>query len=211
MTEQQGSQLLSGLLQALKEERHLSVLHIGPVQPETVAFFSAFPCRLYFNDLFAELPLSRSDDEDNSLQQRVRELLWYADDVRFDICLFWDIFNYLDEAAVTAVVDVLRSRMVPGGRAHCFSVHNTRSEQRDRKYAIVAEDELKLRPRERRLEGYRPHPQGRLKQLLQGLEVERSVLLADSRLELLLRAPGGPRPGGPRKGDPRKGDPREGG
>jgi hypothetical protein len=67
-------------------------------------------------------------------------------------------------------------------------VHNTRSAQQDFKYAIASPAELALRPRAAILPGYAPHSQGRLNTLLDGFTVQRSVLLAHSRLELLLKA-----------------------
>ncbi len=190
MSAQQSSQLLPGLFSAIEGEGHFSVLHIGPVQPETVALFSAFRCRLYINDLFAELPLTFVEGDELSLQQRMRALLAYPEEVRFDLCLFWDVFNYLDADAIRALMEVLQPHLAPAAMAHCFGVHNVRSPQRDCKYSIAAPGELKLRPRPQALPGYAPHPQGRLKELLAGFTVQRSVLLAESRLELLLQAKG---------------------
>ena len=122
------------------------------------------------------------------MHERLGELLDFPAGTQFDRCLFWDIFNYLDAQAVGALMDTLRPYFAPGALAHCFAVHNARSPQRDCKYSIVSASRLKLRPRSASLPGYAPHPQGKLKELLHGFEVKRSVLLADSRLELLLRA-----------------------
>ena len=116
-------------------------------QPETVALFSAFRCRLYINDLFAELPLTFVEGDELSRQQRMRALLTYPEEVRFDLCLFWDVFNYLDADAIRALMEVLQPHLAPAAMAHCFGVHNVRSPQRDCKYSIAAPGELKLRPR----------------------------------------------------------------
>lgn len=188
MIEQQSSQLLPEVFAALAEAPQFSVLHIGPVQPETVAFFSTFRCTLHVNDLFAELPLAVDEEDDQCTRRQLRELLVFPDDARFDLCLFWDLFNYLDAEAVAALMDTLRPHLAPGALAHCFAVHNTRSPQQDCKYSIVSPAELALRPRGQRLPGYAPHSQGRLNTLLDGFNVQRSVLLAHSRLELLLKA-----------------------
>ena len=42
MSEQQSSQLLPGLFEAIEEDDRVRVLHIGPVQPETMEFFPGF-------------------------------------------------------------------------------------------------------------------------------------------------------------------------
>lgn len=188
MSEQQSSQLLSDVFAALEEQPQITVLHVGPAQPETVAFFSGLRCKLFINDLFAELPLAVSEEDEQVTRRQLRELLVFPDEVRFDLCLFWDLFNYLDADAVSALMDTLRPHLAKGALAHCFAVHNTRSPQQACKYSIVSPTELTLRPRTAALPGYAPHSQGQLKQLLQGFQVQRSVLLAQSRLELLLKA-----------------------
>ncbi|RLQ22420.1 hypothetical protein DWB85_07310 [Seongchinamella sediminis] len=188
MSEQQSSQLLPGLFEGITEEQRITVLHLGPVMPETVAFFSAYRCKLYINDLFAELPLVFQPGDEQTVAQRVAGLLDIPAGVTFDLCLFWDLFNYLDEAGVRAVMDCLRDRLAPGARAHAFGVHNTRAARRDGRYALVSAGQICVRPRAPALPCYSPHPQARLQECLDGFAVKRSVLLAESRLELLLAA-----------------------
>ena len=190
MSEQQSSQLLPGLFEGIAQEQRINVLHLGPVMPETVEFFSEYRCKLYINDLFAELPLVFQPGDEQTVAQRVSRLLDFSDSVAFDVCLFWDLFNYLDEDGVRAVMDCLRSRLAPGARAHAFGVHNTRAARRDGRYAVVSAGEIRVRPRAPALPCYSPHPQARLKEWLDGFEVKRSVLLAESRLELFFQARG---------------------
>ena len=188
MIEQQSSQLLPGLFEAITEDQRITVLHLGPVLPETLEFFSGLRCKLYINDLFAELPLSFEPGDELTVQQRFSELLAFPEDVRFDLCLFWDLLNYLDEEGIRALMQCLRPHLDDASRAHAFGVHNTRAPQRERRFGIVSQAELALRPRPTRLPGYAPHPQARLAEWLDGFDVKRSVLLAESRLELLLQA-----------------------
>lgn len=190
MTEQQNAQLLPGLFDNIDEDQRVSVLHIGPALPETVDFFSHFRCKLYFVDLFAELPLVFEPGDEVSIEQQVEALLSFPVDTRFDLCLFWDIFNYLDAPGIGAVMGALRDHLGPQTLAHAFAVHNTRSPQRDLVFGIESETRVRIRSRPLRLPAYAPHPQGRLKELLSGFRVQRSVLLSDGRLELLLSASG---------------------
>ncbi len=192
MSEQQSSKLLPGLFDAIAEDQRVNVLNIGPALPETVAFFSGsgYRCKLFFLDLFAELPLAFEPGDELTVQQRMDELMDFPEGTSFDLCLFWDLFNYLDEAAIEAFMDCLRPRLAPGARGHAFAVHNTRSPQQAQQFGIVDVDQLRLRPRPAPLPGYAPNPQARLQVLLRGLTVKRSVLLAQSRLELLLQAGG---------------------
>ena len=188
MHEQQSSQLLPGLFEGIEEAQRINVLHLGPVMPETVDFFADYRCKLYINDLFAELPLVFQPGDEQTVAQRVERLLDFPEVVTFDVCLFWDLFNYLDEDGVRALMDSLRPHLAPGARGHAFGVHNVRAARRDGRYALVSEREICVRPRVPALPCYSPHPQARLKEWLDGFEVKRSVLLAESRLELLLQA-----------------------
>ena len=188
MSEQQSSQLLPGLFEAITEDQRISVLHLGALMPETVEFFSDFRCKLYVNDLFAELPMGFQPGDEQTVAEQVAELLDFPEDVQFDLCLFWDLFNYLDEEGVQAVMQCLGPRLASGARAHAFGVHNIRAERLDSRFGIVSSSRICARPRQAALPGYSPHPQARLKEWLPGFEVKRSVLLSQSRLELLLQA-----------------------
>ena len=188
MTASQSSKLLSSLFEKIDEEQRLTVLHIGPALPETVDFFSNFRCKLYFVDLFSELPIVELEDDGPTLDQTFRDLLQLQQDVKFDICLFWDLFNFLDSAAIAAFLGVLRPHLHPGSVAHGFAVHNLRSPQGDQLYGIKQFDSLTIRSRATVLPGYAPHAQGKLKTMLNCFSFDRSVLLPDSRLELLFSA-----------------------
>ncbi|MBT4519455.1 MAG: hypothetical protein HOC23_05570 [Halieaceae bacterium] len=190
MTSTQPSTLLASLFEHLDEERCLTVLDIGSALPETVDFFSRYRCKLHFVDLFSELPIVAGEIEeegDSSLQQQFSELLQFPVGTRFDICLFWDLFNFLDSEAISAFVTALRPNLRIGSLAHGFAVHSTKSPQGDHLYGVSGMDELRVRHRAARLPGYTPHTQGQLQNLLNDFSFDRSMLLPDSRLELLLR------------------------
>jgi hypothetical protein len=183
----QQSKLLPSLFEHIDEYQRLTVFHAGPALPETVDFFSRYRCRLHFVDLFAELPIVASEEGNLSLGQQFGDLLQISPDTRFDICLFWDLFNFLSGDAISAFLKELRPYLRTGCLAHGFSVHNLKTDQSNQLYGIREIDTLHLRTRQTALPGYAPHNQGQLKTLLSGFTFERSVLLPDSRLELLLR------------------------
>ncbi len=183
----QASQLLAGLFEQLEPGQAVSVLHIGPALPETVTFFSRYRCKLQFLDLFGELPLAAGEADGDDSERRLAALVQFPAGTRFDLCLFWDLFNYLPPRCVTTLASCLEPHLQPRALGHGFGVHNVRSPQQARVYGIREVDQLTVRPRPAPLPGYRPHPQSRLQELLGGFEFLRTVLLADSRLELLLR------------------------
>lgn len=186
MTARQSAQLLPTLFDDLDTERCIRVLHLGPALPETVEFFSGYRCTLYFTDPFPELPLEADLDRNVTLRDRVASVFELPAGAQFDLCLFWDLLNYLGEEGVSLLCERLRPHIGPHTLAHGFGVHNLRSPQRDYTFSIVAPDSLCVRERPARLGGYAPLPQTRLRTALGCFDMRRSVLLADGRLELLL-------------------------
>ncbi len=195
-TSAQASQLLPEVLRALESEEPVCVLNVGPAMAETIAFFSAFRCKLYVVDLLRELPLPGSvnahetEEEPIDLIAQFRDTLGLPPDTRLDICLFWECFNYLDRVYLEALQQALRPALHSGTLGHAFSVHNTRSATTTQRYAIRAADTIATREVEPARDSYKPHPQQRLQTLLHDFAIKRSVLLPDNRLELLLQVRG---------------------
>lgn len=181
----QVSQLLPSVLQRVVEGERVTVLDVGPALPETVAFFSSAPCTLHIADLFSALPLAQEGDGP-AYREQFNRLLPLPPDTRFDICLFWDIFNYLPFAAASALLELLHPHLHAETRGHAFGVHKRGTPEDSRIHGILGADTLNLRPRRQPLPGYAPMPQSQLQSLLVDFRFERSVLLADSRLEILL-------------------------
>jgi len=184
----QPSKLLPSLFEHIDEEQRFNVLHVGPALQDTVDFFCHYRCKLHFIDVFSELPLATLEDSGLSLEEQFGEILQLPADTQFDLCLFWDVFNFLDAAAIAAFLSQLRPCLTATSLAHAFSVHNLKTPQGNALYGIKHMDTLSLRNRQAKLPGYAPHSQSQLKQALTCFRFERSVLLPDSRLELVLRA-----------------------
>lgn len=174
------------MLQRVEEGERVTVLDVGPALPETVAFFSNGPCTLHIADLFSALPLP-PEDAGFAYSEQFRALLPLPRNTRFDICLFWDLFNYLPAAAASALMQVLRPHLHAETRGHAFGVHKRGAPEDSRIHGIESADTLSLRPRRQPLQGYAPMPQAQLQTVLADFRFERSVLLGDSRLEILLR------------------------
>ncbi|MCB1844789.1 MAG: hypothetical protein KDI09_17635 [Halioglobus sp.] len=184
----QSSQLLPALFRGVEDDQRLAVLHLGPARQDTLDFFSQRRCRLHIVDVFAELPLPAEEDTEHGLSANLRDLLQLSGDTVFDVCLFWDLFNYLDARALRALLEALEPCLGKTTVAHGFSVHNPRSPDQGLVYGINDTDAISMRRRGRSIPGYRPHSQNRLLELLYCFRMERTVLLADQRLEMLLRA-----------------------
>ncbi|MEH6549737.1 MAG: hypothetical protein V7711_12575 [Pseudomonadales bacterium] len=191
MISTQPTKLMASLFEPFDEDHQLTVLHIGPALSDTVDFFSQYRCKLYFADLFAELPFKVDPEEDGlTLEQQFKSHLDFPIETRFDVCFFWDIFNYLDARAIAALDKVLRPYLHRSSRGHGFSLHNLKTPESNLSYGIRQLDTLSVRNRSFSLPNYAPHSQAQLKSVLSSFNIDKSVLLADSRLELTLRAKG---------------------
>ncbi len=188
MTDTQSSRLLSELFRRVGSSSPLAVLNLGPAVPETVNFFSQFRCKLHIADLSRELPLRADPEAQQSLRQRMEQALALPGAVFFDLCLFWDVLNYLDREAIAALMDNLRPQLHSDSFAHCFAPHSSRTPASDCYYGISDEQSFSVRRRAAPLPDYQPHPQGELIPMLGIFEVDRSTLLPDRRIELLLRS-----------------------
>lgn len=184
----QPSNLLPALFERHDESRPLTVLHIGAALPETVDFFADYRCTLHFVDLFSELPIEETEEKQRTIGQQLEQQLHFPQNTQFDICLFWDIFNFLNRDALFAFLRQIKPHFHAYTLGHGFVAHKLEKPQNDHLYGINKTDEISLRHRPSLLPAYAPYNQSKLKELLHCLRIDRSVLLSDSRLELLLRA-----------------------
>jgi len=184
----QSSKLLPSLFHKIEDDARISVLHVGTALPETIDFFSDFRCKLYFVDLFDELPITANEDNKPTLEQYFTQSLNFDPNIQFDVCLFWDFFNFLGNEAVSAFMAVLKPHLHANTLGHAFAVHKRKSEQSKQLYGIVDANRIRVRTRSTLLPAYAPQPQARLENMLTCLNFDRSVLLPDGRLELLLSA-----------------------
>jgi hypothetical protein len=105
------SRALGVLTHALKEPRKHQVLDLGGPTGANVSFFELVSCRLHFaglDELVTDahaagrgFPLALSSAE-------LEGLFAFDDELRFDVVLGWDLFNYLDESALDRAFERIR-------------------------------------------------------------------------------------------------------
>lgn len=188
MPPSQPSRLLSALFENVDDQWPLTVLNVGPALPETLEFFSGYRCKLHFADLFPELPLRADEERGIGLDHLLEEALELPGGALFDMVFFWDVLNYMSRPAIGALMGRLRPHLHPDTRAHCFAVHNSKTPEATTYHGIADAGHLSVRQRPRQPPDYQPHPQGELVAALGFFAVDRSVLMPDRRIELLLQA-----------------------
>lgn len=182
------ARLFPDLFRKVDPTERLTVLEIGRAQPETVDFFSQFKCRLRFADIYSASSLleEQAGRPEAELSAPFRKALDIPKGEKFDLCLLWDILQYLTGPAIRALCGALEPHMHQHTRAHALGVHSVLTKCERAEYAIAALDEFRLK--EARLPGleYRPHPQAELAEMLTVFKVDRAILLGDGTVEMLL-------------------------
>jgi hypothetical protein len=166
------------------------VLEIGPALPETIKFFSQFRCLLHFAAMYTDpvLQMQGGDVSEASLVSHFTETFGFPKDTRFDLCLFWDFLNYLDDKTLRAFNTAMTPFLHRQTRAHAFTLRTLDTGFANQQYGIEEAHMFSIRPRVgQQLKRY-PHTQAILVNLLSSFDIDQGMLLPDGRLEVLLTA-----------------------
>jgi hypothetical protein len=186
----QQSLLFPTLLKRIAADRRLSVLEIGPALPETIDFFSQYKCRLHFAGMYSDPILQMQNEEcsEAELTDHLNSSLDFPKSTRFDLCLFWDFLNYLDDKALRAFNTVLKPHLHKTTRAHAFTVRTLETSFSNQQYGIEQAHMFSIRPRVGRQAKTFPHTQAILVNLLSSFDIDQGMLLPDGRLEVVMSA-----------------------
>ena len=190
LSRNQQSLLFPTLFKRIAADRRLSVLEIGPALPETIDFFSQYKCRLHFAGMYSDpvLQLQAGDYSEAELVDHLQQSLGFSKNTRFDLCLFWDFLNYLDDKVLRAFNTVLKPHIHKTTRAHAFTVRTLDTSFANQQYGIEQAHMFRLRPRSGPQAPTFPHTQAILVNLLSSFDIDQGMLLPDGRLEVLMSA-----------------------
>lgn len=180
--ERLSSQVMPQVLADVDGAEPLVVLDIGFGTPETVTYCSETErhCRLHFIGLKEllerEASLPGEDRGDEAWHDLFSEELGSLHEPRFDLLLFWDFFNYLDDPAVRAFNRALTPYVDRRSRGHGFLAPNTNTSVPARSYSLQSEECILIRPAAPLAAQVWQRPHGRLNNLLEGMDIGHSVL-----------------------------------
>lgn len=182
--------LFPTLVKKINPDRRFSVLEIGPALPETIEFFSQFKCRLNFAAMYTDpiLQMQLGDHTEAELAAHIRQSFGFPKGTCFDLCLFWDFLNYLDDKALRAFNTAIRPFLQKSTRAHAFTVRTLNTSFPNQQYGIAQAHMFKIRPRTGKQLRTTPHTQAILVNLLSSFDIDQGMLLPDGRLEVLMTA-----------------------
>ncbi|MGD8385257.1 MAG: hypothetical protein PVF89_07610 [Lysobacterales bacterium] len=178
------------MVKKIEPEQRLAVFEAGSALPETVEFFSRFRCRLHCASMFTDPILEgRSEGlDENELAARLTAALRIPAGTRFDICLLWDLPNYLDDSLLRAFDRAMRPFIRSGTRAHAFTLRTLETSLVNQRYGVEQAHMFRIRPTRHAQKRCYPKTQATLVNLLPSFDVNQGMLLPDGRLEVLLTA-----------------------
>lgn len=181
--------LFRRLVEALSEEKRSVVLDLGPVRAETVALLTPYRCRLEIADLADSLEALDQEPDPALLRDRVEALLPRPRQEPVDIVLCWDLLNYLQRPAISALMNGISGRMRPGAFAHLLIVYSgTSMPARPSRFAPLPDGRLvetATTDARRNAPRYSPEDLGKC---MRGLRSESATLLRNGMQEFLFRA-----------------------
>ena len=159
MQRTQQTLLFPSLLKQADQHERLSVLEIGLALPDTVDFFSRYRCRVFFAAMYSDpvLDLQLGDISEAQLVDHFRKSFNFPGGLRFDLCLFWDFLNYLDDRALRAFNTAIEPYLQDSTRAHAFTVRTLQTQIANQRYAVNREDLFSVRQTQNLLPAYTGH------------------------------------------------------
>jgi hypothetical protein len=136
-----------GLEQICAHLRNLpaaKVLTIGSKATHSGDFFLEYAEQVYVEDLVPSL-ISASDAREGELHVR-QHALNYAADIRFDVILAWDLFNFCSLAQLATVVEKLRPHLHDSTHIFAFFYPGKEKPERPQKCYLLDERNIALLP-----------------------------------------------------------------
>jgi hypothetical protein len=175
------SQGLQALLNALPADRCARILDLGPALHSNVNFWSRHPCVLYIEDFYR----ARTGSPEETGVIRHQEFLEYEKNLRFDVILAWDLFNYFNLEELASLAEKLESRCQPQSMLFVMASSQLQIPSLPMQFRILDEERIEYRtctetvapcPR------HHPHDLGRI---LPNFQISHSYLLRNGVQEYI--------------------------
>lgn len=178
------------LLEQLEAPRRWVIFDLGAPSTPMLDLLSQHRCRIEIADLSGNGAIEklRAETEDPRLLEAAADVLPAPGKEPIDVVLAWDMLNYLEPAAVSAVMRTLAERSHPGTLAHGLIVYLEQSmPARPGRWVPTPDRHLHDRSNpagEIPAPRYSPEDLGRL---MAPFAIERGMLLGNGMQEFLFR------------------------
>jgi hypothetical protein len=178
--------VLPGLLEFVSKPPKKTILDLGPALGENVRWMQG--SKLFISNFFEALTetgaVMRPDAK--AFAASCDRLLQFPPDVRFDLVLAWDLFNYLSLQNVEALAKRLVAVSQPGTRVMALVSIQKRIPDRPFRFVIRDKDSLRYDVVSAALRDCPRHNEPDLLKRLTGFKVERGMLLRNGMREYSL-------------------------
>jgi len=180
--------LFRTLIDHLDTDRRCVVLDLGTAHTQTVRLFSRYRCRLDIADLVDGVGKLNAETEPDRLREVAETMLPTRHAEAADAVLCWDILNYLERPALTALMSRVAARTKAGTLVHALIVY-AETHMPELPGQFVPQEDLSLldvsaRRHERKAPRYAPTD---LTGCLHAYTMERAMLLSNGMQEMLFR------------------------
>jgi hypothetical protein len=176
------------VIQRLQSGGRWVVLDLGAVHSATIREFGQFRCRLEFVELADGLDSLNGEVDARRIRQHADTLLPARRPEAVDLVLCWDLLNYLNQPALTAVMECIALRCKRGALAHGLIYYSAKA-MPERPSSFVPVDDQRIQQRvtpgrERAAPRYSPED---LARCMPRYTVERGRLLRNGMQEFLFK------------------------
>ncbi|MBT8098387.1 MAG: hypothetical protein KJO82_01485 [Gammaproteobacteria bacterium] len=180
--------LFRSLAENLPARDRWVVLDLGAARTQTIALFGQYNSRLDIADLADEVNELNALSDPQVARNTVEALLPKCNDEDTDLVLCWDIMNYLERPALSALMSRIAARSRIGSLVHAL-IFYSHTHMPVRPGCYVPQQDYSLLDvatpvDERPAPRYSPDD---LKQCLAGYSIERAMLLGNGMQEFLFR------------------------
>jgi hypothetical protein len=110
--------LFHSLIKRMEAGGRWVVLDLGPARSATIRSFGRFRSRLDIVDLADGLDVLNGEADPRRMRTIAEQLLLPRRNETTDIVLLWDLINYLNRPALTALMECIAARCKRGALAH---------------------------------------------------------------------------------------------
>lgn len=186
--------LFGQLIDQLSAERRWVVLDLGTSSTALLELLADSRSRVEVADLYGSGAIddlnAALQDDDTAILPRIAEqaLPAHAPDAPVDVVLCWDLFNYIEPGAISALTEVIEQRARPGTLAHGLVVYSETDMPAEPGRFRPAPDSRLLDTRT--VTGVVPAPRytpEALSRMMGRFTIERAMLLGNGMQEFLFR------------------------
>jgi hypothetical protein len=177
--------VLPGILDFIKKPPKKTILDLGPALGENLHRMEG--SKVFIADFFETLTEGGTIPVDaKAFPASCQRLLQFADDVRFDLVLAWDLFNYLALSEVQVLAQRLVALSRPGTRIMALVSIQKEIPRQPYRFVICGQDTLRYETRSKAMCPCPRHNEGDLLRRMAGFKVDRGMLLRNGMREYSL-------------------------